>query len=91
MYCTVFFPSLRIELKCIWDVKIQKWYSVSVPTRPCALGYEEIKTKNMSILSLSFSVTHPVLMARICSRRVEATLRAVLSWETPGLCSSCRG
>lgn len=34
---------------------------------------------------------YPVLMASICSRRVEATFRAVLSWDTPGFCSSCSG
>lgn len=34
---------------------------------------------------------YPVLMARICSRRVDATFRAVLSWDTPGLWSSWSG
>lgn len=38
-----------------------------------------------------WSKPHPVLMASICSRRVDAIFRAMLSWDTPGFWSSWRG
>lgn len=48
------------------------------PGNPQRDAREAIVLKQETLQSL-YSSPHPVLMARICSRRVDATLRAVLS------------